>query len=539
MRIFAPLNSDPEPQLQEIEVATFFQLPSFQIIGLPSPEVAEAKERIRSAIEASGVDFPRKKVVLNLSPAHVRKRGTGLDLAMALAILNLKNTKQDSNHELRIGAWGELGLDGSVKSAGQLTRAMYSAWKGNLSYFILSSFESSQARVALEWIRSSQKFTSDPPQLFEATSLTEAWGFLKGPKRKTQSARVSLLPAASKNSENSTPVLMPLTATLERALGASVSGWHHLLLLGPRGTGKSHALEWWIALHPPGSAEDRLKQRLIAELSKNTRELNQVEEKAWSPIRRVSSQVKPAALIGGVAPLWIRPGEYSLAHGGMLIADELPEWHRDSRETLREPLERGVITLTRTQDAFELPARFLLGSNGNLCPCGGWPSHIPRPNENEVDREKRPSTFFRCRCTETVRRSYLSRLSGPILDRIDLSILLTQFPSAHLNQSQSTKEKLQFLKEKVSIVQTRLIRDWGKLSGHLNGEDLEAILRENPKMHHQISDLSISSLRSRHKILRLALTLSAWDDCDKPSEFHLVEASSYRAEKLLFFDETS
>src|SRR4051812_9363156 len=147
MQICAPLNSESIPVLQEIEVATSFQLPSFQIIGLPCPEVAEARERVRSAIEASGIEFPRRRVVLNLSPASIRKRGTGLDLAMALSILAISDRQ-----EIRLGAWGELGLDGSVKPAGQLTRTLFATWQGKLSHLIFSKTEYSQAESALDCI---------------------------------------------------------------------------------------------------------------------------------------------------------------------------------------------------------------------------------------------------------------------------------------------------------------------------------------------------------------------------------------------------
>ncbi|MBI2711943.1 MAG: hypothetical protein HYX41_03620 [Bdellovibrio sp.] len=140
MNIFSPLNSEPQPSLQQIEIATFFQLPSFHLIGLPSPEVAEAKERVRSAVEASGFEFPKRKVVINLSPASIRKRGVGIDLAIALAVLNgAPNQEQPSRK--RIAAWGELGLDGRVKPAGQLTRSVFAAWKGGMSDILVSAEE--------------------------------------------------------------------------------------------------------------------------------------------------------------------------------------------------------------------------------------------------------------------------------------------------------------------------------------------------------------------------------------------------------------
>jgi hypothetical protein len=174
IEILAPLNSEPRPSLQDIEVATFFQLPSFHIIGLPGQEVGEARERVRAAIEASGLEFPKRRVVLNLSPASIRKRGTGLDLAMALAVLAI-----GSEQEFRLGAWGELGLDGAVKPVGQLTRSIYAIWCAGVRILLLSRCEIHEAHQALATIRESREFSSLLPALVPVDSLTEAWNLIE------------------------------------------------------------------------------------------------------------------------------------------------------------------------------------------------------------------------------------------------------------------------------------------------------------------------------------------------------------------------
>ena len=541
MRIFAPLNSESDPVLQQIEVATFFQLPSFHIVGLPSPEVAEARERIRSAVEASGIEFPRRRVVLNLSPASIRKRGTGLDLAMALAVLFL-GSEEDS----KLGAWGELGLDGTVKPAGQITRALYAAWKGGLSFFVLSAQEYPAAQAALKGIWQSGEMINPAPRLIPVSSLSEARERVLRLDREIATDGISGespedlpgdLPGDS-SVTNSPLSLLPLGEALERMIGTAVAGCHHLLLLGPRGTGKTQALEWFVALQPKALPQDRLKQQLLSELSRSSQSFNSDRSLGRAPIRRVGAQVRPSALIGGASSLTVRPGEYSLAHGGVLVADELPEWPRDSRESLREPLERGKVTLTRAQGSLELPAQFVLAANGNLCPCGGWPKQLPIPTlEKKGDEEEGrvEPAWSRCKCTDSVRGAYLSRLSGPLLDRIDLTLMMAQ-PAAPTVSGKNTFEKMISLRKKVENVRAQLVEKWGGPPGFLLGAQIELILHRYPELQRLLSRLPYASLRSRHKMVRVALSLSAWDGLETPTEAHFSEAGYYRPERYLFVD---
>jgi len=524
MRIYAPLISEPQPQLQLVEVASFFQLPSFQIIGLPAPEVAEAKERVRSAIEESGIEFPKKRVILNLSPASIRKRGTGLDLAMALAILAQGKSGGES-----VGAWGELGLDGTLKGAGQLTRVVFAAWRGGLSHLFLSRLEYEDGLRALAYVRESGEVSGPPPVLIPALALGEAWKKLSArgglPKRGAEAIQ-SLPEDSLPEVQNSTPAstLLPLSSALERVMCVAAAGYLHFLLLGPRGTGKSHALEWFIAIQPPISPQDRLQQILLAEINPGW-----VREETLPirvPVRRVSSQVRPSALVGGATAAAIRPGEFSLAHGGVLIADELPEWARDSREVLREPLERGTVMLTRVQGSVELPARFLFASNGNLCPCGGWPPELPFP-----EGEGGGGRASRCKCTYSARQSYLARLSGPLLDRIDLVTWVVLPPSVEVREAASLQQ-VEALRNQVAEVRNRLKSSWGALPGFLGGAELESLLKAHPAWVESLAELNFVSLRSRHKILRLAMTLAALDGEEGPKSAHFTEAFYYRPERI-------
>lgn len=538
LSIGAPLSGEPEPVLQWIEVASYLQIPSFHVIGLPSPEVAEARERVRAAIEAAGLEFPRRRVVINLSPASVRKRGTGVDLAMALGVLQDSYGLGPRASGRKAVAWGELGLDGAVKPSGQVTRAIYAAWRADVDLLILPASERADAEARLDWIRASGELPGEGPALATAETLIEAWKLLKAYGKRGSDAIVARAPDRAPGAEDAatardggSPGLMALPASMERVLGAAAAGAHHLLLLGSRGTGKSHALEWLMALQPPLPPALRVKHALLEELGAGG---GRLPGSASVPVRRIGAQARPAALIGGAgAGNGVRPGELTLAHGGLLVADEFLEWPRDARETLREPLERGAVTLTRAHRSVELPARFALAANGNLCPCGGWPREIPLPEASSAGRAGR------CRCTELAKRTYLARLSGPILDRMDLVVLVAGTSRERKGTGRApapsrAAERLEDLRERTRAARERSLTVWGCPAGQLDSAKLEAILASRPDWQDALDPASFASLRARHKTLRVALTLAAWDGMDAPSPAHFAEARLYRAERWGF-----
>lgn len=529
--IGSPLNHEALPLLQWIEVASSLQIPSFHIVGLPSQEVSESRERIRAAIENSGFEFPRRRIVLNLSPANIPKRGTGLDLAMALSILTGSDevaNPAEAKDPVRVIASGELGLDGSVKATGQVMRALYACWASGAPALVLAMREKQDALDKFAVLKESLLFEAPAPDLFFVSTLQEAWDVVQGISRGELSADTHNARDSGPGFEdaNAPPEealrLMPLSASLERTLGAAAAGRHHILLLGPRGTGKTYALEWLIALQPEATPGVRIHQTLLAELNSPDAGLSR-----RIPIRRIGMQVRPAALTGCVRSTGIRPGEFALAHGGLLIADELPEWPRDARESLREPLERKVSTLTRAAaGSIELPADFVFAANGNFCPCGGWPPEIPVPH----GLASRSRQDLRCRCQDRMRQSYLAKLSGPVLDRVDVLVRVSTPPLAET----ATGHEVNRLRDKVARAKQIALSRWGKVAGDLSSQELEDLMKAHSDWARNLSQVGYGSLRSRHKILRLALTLSCWDELDEPGLAHFVEASCYRPEKQGF-----
>jgi len=531
MRIASPLTTEPHPVLQWIEVASSLQLPSFHIIGLASPEVAEARERVRAAIESSELEFPRRRIVINLSPASIRKRGTGSDLAMAIGILHA-GCEEPIEHSARgIVASGELGLDGRVKPAGKVMRTLHAAWEAGAEVVFLSHEDCEKAVQYLPLLERSGKFRAPAPALAPVSCLAEAWDYIQG-KREPEliRSRNDSEWGRTQSDFESTDDLLPLSPEIEKWVRIAALGLHHLLLLGPRGAGKSHAFEWLIRLQPQSSAETQIRQILIRELSG----LENEDVAIGPPIRRVGTQVRAPALCGGVVSGSIRPGEFSLAHGGVLLADELPEWSRDSRESLREPLERGKISLTRTQATAELPARFILAANGNLCPCGGWPRLL------RAGYESTQTKLFPCICKDSEVSTYLRRLSGPVLDRIDIIQLVLPLRNKSMEE-RSAQDSFRLFKDRTETAQDLGGRTWGMPPGLLGAAEIESILKEYPAWREILNRRKNVGMRSRHKIVRIALSLAIFERVESdtkgstlplPTERHFEESFYLRPEGL-------
>lgn len=504
VQIFAPHNSSWIPDRLSIEVATSLQIPSFQIVGLPAPEVAEARERIKASIETSGLEFPRKRVVLNLSPASVRKRGTGLDLPMALGILAQTSPMPASSPpDLNLLAWAELSLDGSIKSTGQILRPIYCAWRFGIEQVLLPESDKTAAIRALKKLAPVfEKTGGFCPRLIFAHHLAQAWFKIS---HLTQESPTAVEPNVandeiepnSSDFDQSFNTNAHVVSSLGRILGVAAAGDHHLILLGPRGAGKSMAVDWLSQVRPPLSAEDVCMRDLANELGQRSRTQDE---------RRVSRPSSAASLRGHWRGADLRSGEFSSAHGGLLIADEFPEWSRDCREALREPLETGSVRLHSVEGSAELPARFTLAATGNLCECGGYDG----------------TGTSNCRCSIRSRELYLSRLSGPVLDRIDLRVCLKK------SEGQTSTVSSGEVRQKVQEVRDRSLDRFKTASGRIPAPVLENYLNQNPQISHHPAIEGALSWRSRHKTLRVALTLAFWDSLETPTAGHLREAALLR-----------
>jgi magnesium chelatase family protein len=417
MQVISVIHCQYLPQKIFIELNSRFQIPSFQILGLPAPEIQEARERIMAAFTASGFEFPKKKVVVNLAPSSIRKTGTGHDLAIAVKILE---QVLDLKWPEEILAWGELGLNGKIKACGQVASLIEvllpEKERCKAALLVISSQDARLLRQYLHWRKSNQLPIPENIEILCVDRLGDLPEVIENRKSvpgiclAAEDAEQPLL-----SSFESTRSLLPLGPSLKRVIDIAMTGRHHTLLLGPKGTGKSQALEWFKALTPP-SLPDQTWVRLL-----------QSEQGFETPVRRVHAQVRPAHLLGSWSSKGFRSGELGLSHGGLFIADEFLEWPRDSKECLREPLESKTIFLTRTLGSLEQPCDFQFVGTGNLCKCGGMPSqflHLILPDLLKKIKESLPS----CRCKPIEVQEYFNKLSGPVADRIDLVIIHTTPP---------------------------------------------------------------------------------------------------------------
>ena len=487
------------PTQVTIEVSSHFQVPQLLIIGLPSTEIGEAKERVRSAVLNSGFEFPNRRVIVNLSPAFLSKSGTGMDLAIALGIL-IKHSSEKINFR-HILAWGELSLAGEVQLTPHTLHAVYQAFiDPSIDLLILPR----RTNLSFHFIQALVKRYPDRThslRIILGTTLRETFQEI-GDQDGTLSVNELLKQLQPTEPTHKTDELISLpSSALTRILGATLAGEHHLMMLGPKGIGKSHSIEI-ISKCFENHSEESLVDRAL------TSDLYPTSETAPSAIRFVGVQVKPQALQGSFRGSKFKPGECSLAHGGLLIGDEFPEWSRDSKECLRHPLERGSIPINRVDGSFEAPAQFQFIASGNLCPCGGSPWESP------------PS----CLCKLPEKERYRAKLSGPILDRIDFFILVRK-------QEPEGVTRVSEFKRKVESVKKRLLENYPALPSRWSGDFIEQDIKPRLKPELTAHLEKIHSMRSEHKAIRTAHTLSAWDGEAVPRLEHIVQAIQLRPEQ--------
>lgn len=486
----------------EVDLANGF--PTFTTVGLPDTAVKESKERVAAAIRNSGFDFPVKKITVNLAPASIKKEGPSFDLPIAVGILSAAETLKPAARA-RINSTaiiGEVALDGSLRPVKGILPIVLEMKSKGIASVILPHYNAPEAAIV------------DGISVYGAKSLRETIEFLNGTFEiiPTVAEKNSIINEFQEIDSDYSEVKAQNFA--KRAIEVAVAGGHNIIMIGPPGSGKTMLARRIISVLPSLDFNEAIEVTKIHSVNGSVTKHGLITKR---PFRSPHHTISDVALIGGGQ--YPKPGEVSLAHRGVLFLDELPEFDRNVLEVLRQPLEDKFVTISRAKSSLTFPASFMLVAAMNPCPCGNY----GHPEKN-------------CVCSPYQIQKYVSKISGPLLDRIDIHIEVPALKSseiialgedAHAESSKEIKKRI----DAARAIQKARFKD-----GHTNATMNTKMLKKFCKLDTDCENLLKTAIeklglsaRGYDKVLKVSRTIADLDNSENIKTHHIAEAIGYRS----------